>query len=106
MIYKPKQLLSLGLGLFFSAWLVWYLVNFLHIQNKTILAAASTALNCTNEQIQIGPTQQFTDNGPTEVTVTGCGKSTRIVCTDYTSTKNIIAQYFTFELTCEEKKSE
>jgi hypothetical protein len=104
MMSKPRQTLLVAALIFFISWLAWYLVNFLHLQHKTILRVASPILACPNEQIEIGTTQQFTDNGPTEVTVTGCGKSARIVCTDYTSTKNIISQYFSFELGCEEKK--
>ncbi len=104
MLSKPKQVLLAILAVFFITWLAWYLVNFLYLQRKTILATAAGILNCPSEQIEVGPTQQFTDYGPTEMTVEGCGKSARIICTDYTSTKNIIAQYFSFEITCAEKK--
>ncbi len=104
MLSKSKQILLVVVGVFFIAWLVWYLVNFLYLQRKTVLTVASNVLVCPSEQITIGPTQQFADYGPTEMTVKGCGKSARIICTDYTSTKNIIAQYFSFEITCAEKK--
>lgn len=104
MLSKPKQIFLILATVFFIVWLVWYLVNFLYLQRKTVLTTASGILHCPSEQIEIGTTQQFTDYGPTEMTVAGCGKSARIICTDYTSTKNIIAQYFSFEITCKEKK--
>lgn len=101
---KPKFILFAVLGTIFIAWLIWYLVNFLHIQRQTMLATASTALNCPREQIDTGHTQQFSENGPTEVVVKGCGKSARLECTDYVSTRSILAQYFSFDIKCIEKR--
>ena len=102
MLSTQKIVLLSVIGVLFFTWLTWYIVTYLHIQRVSVLQVASEALSCPEEQIKRGPSYQFND-GPSEIPVEGCGKKTKILCTDYASTHHLIDQYFSFDIQCREE---
>lgn len=97
---SKKWLFVAVLAVPFIVWLVWYTWTFLRIQRVAVLSSATVALSCPEAEISIGPSRQEGDDGPGEFVVSGCGRTATIACYDYGSRHGMIAQYFTFDLSC------
>lgn len=84
----------------FFIWLAWYASTYARIRRDAVRDAAASALACPAESVLIGPSRQEGDDGPSEFSVTGCGRDVTILCEDNGSRHGMVRQYFVFDLAC------
>lgn len=100
LVFNKRRLLCVALALPFFIWFVWYVSTYAQARRDAVRSAAADALSCPDESIKIGSSRQEGDDGPSEVSVEGCGQNAIVLCDDFGTGRGVIGQYFAFDIVC------
>ncbi len=100
-VFNKRRFLGVALVVPFFIWLAWYVSTHAQVRRDAVHSAAADALSCPDESIKIGSSRQEGDDGPSEVSVEGCGRSAIVLCNDFSTRRGVMGQYFAFDIVCQ-----